>query len=198
MKTETSIGWIPRAVAQEVASISTPTDPADCLSFQGSGSGNGGQEVIALLDSGDSQPRTVRIGIKAATSRHARMLNAITRYIAFDGSVPRRVDAPRLGSAIESPWTFIAGYWPIQGLTGDNSKTGQHFQIALETPYLAWGVRHAVQLPDHQVLFQLGTRQVCILDAETMKIAVLGVGRGAIAVLESSSLEHQDHPSSDR
>lgn len=75
-------------------------------------------------------------------------------------------------------------FWPAQGLSGENSKTSEQVRFALEAPFVKWYVRHAIVLPSDCILFQLGSRQVCILDLQARKVAVLCIGRGAVAVLE--------------
>jgi hypothetical protein len=83
-------------------------------------------------------------------------------------------------------WRFHAGYWPVEGLYGENSQSGASVYFSLETPFASWAVRNATQLPNGTVVFQLGSRQICVVDPETKRTALLGFGRGPVAVLKSA------------
>ena len=158
-------------------------DDADCLSFEDSESQKGSQEIVSLLESGD-----VKTGIfvpKDACPQYDD--HNVLRTSRFARAGIAQGIAAKLGTAFNSPWESNAGYWAAQGLSGENSKTGDYFRLALETPFIQWSVRHAMVLPTNKVLFQLGKRQICIFDPETRKLAVLSFGRGAVAVLEHSS-----------
>ena len=93
-------------------------------------------------------------------------------------------DVPQLGKSGNSPWRFRSGNWPIQGLHGENLKSGEVFSCSLDTPFASWAVRNATQLPNGQVVFQLGRRQICVVAPETRRIALLSFGRGPIAILK--------------
>jgi hypothetical protein len=90
---------------------------------------------------------------------------------------------PRLGSAGESSWTFWSGFWPLEGLSGTNSDNGEQLHVSLETPFLQWDVRNATQLSDDQVVFQLGTDQICILDPNQRTISLIARGWGPVVVI---------------
>ena len=92
---------------------------------------------------------------------------------------------PKLGAAENSGWTFETGFWPIEGLRGKNSKTGESLYFSLETPFVAWIVRNATHLPGDYVIFQLGNNQICILETTTRKIAMLDKGYGPVAILNN-------------
>lgn len=161
-------------------------DFKDCLSFQASESEAGFHKIVALLESGDrNEPKVVDLDIavhdeNCPLSENGRPLMADRFHSPI---------APKLGSAYDSPWTINAGFWAAQGLAGENSKTGEQFRFAIEVPFIQWNVRHAILLPGEQVLFQLGTRQVCILDLKARKVAVLCFGHGAVAVLDRETKE---------
>jgi hypothetical protein len=93
-------------------------------------------------------------------------------------------DALRLGE-MESDWTFKCGFWPVEGLSGVNSRTNARIRLSLETPIVGWEVRHVTQLPNDLVLFQLGERQICLFDPETRRVALLAYGRSPVAFLKS-------------
>lgn len=159
-------------------------DSADCLSFENSPSQAGFQDLVALLDSADSRDdKTVRTDITIRDENcpqdEYRRPVSLARYPSPSGG-----RASKLGSAVQSPWEFKAGYWPMTGLSGENVKSGQKLHFALEVPFIRWTARHPIILPTDRVLFQFGPRQICILDPESKQVAVLCYGRGAVAVLE--------------
>lgn len=90
---------------------------------------------------------------------------------------------PRLASADSSTWEFETGFWPIEGIRGTNRKDQTHLHICFETPFGAWNIRNATQLPGNLVLFQLGEDQICVLDPGTKRVALLTHGRGPVAVI---------------
>jgi len=90
---------------------------------------------------------------------------------------------PKLGSAVKSSWEFQTGFWPIEGLRGVNTNSQQRFRFSLETPFVSWVARNATHLPGDLVIFQLGHDQICLLEAETKKIALLAKGQGPIVVI---------------
>lgn len=96
-------------------------------------------------------------------------------------------EVPKLGEAATSAWKFYTGFWPVEGIRGENATTNKQVNIALETPYIAWNVRNAVHLPGDKVLFQLGDNQICIFDPEKKQIALIAKGRGPIAVANDLS-----------
>jgi len=92
-------------------------------------------------------------------------------------------DASKLGTVDKSDWKFRTGFWPIEGLRGENQKTGETIYFSLETPFVAWIVRSATQLPDDHVVFQMGDDQICLLEPSTKKIALIARGQGPVVVL---------------
>jgi hypothetical protein len=90
----------------------------------------------------------------------------------------------RIGSATNSPWEFHTGFWAIEGLRGENHNTGQQVHLSLETPFIQWTIRNAYQLPGDCVVFQLGDKQICILDPDTRRVALIAKGYGPVVVLE--------------
>lgn len=91
---------------------------------------------------------------------------------------------PRLGSTTNAGWDFETGFWPVEGIVATDSSNKVQLHIAFETPFVAWSVRNATQLPSNQVVFQLGEDQVCILEPATRKVARLVFGRGPVLVLK--------------
>lgn len=157
----------------------------DLLAFESPG----GEIVAFRQPDGDYKP--VSIGIKLPLSDLPRdeegRVESRRQYVS-----PSEGQATRLGAAVDCPWSFRAGYWPIGGLSGENSRTGERIHFALETPFAAWAVRYPTILPNDCVLFQLGSRQICILEPSTRKVALVAFGRGPLAVLKSSQRQKID------
>lgn len=76
-----------------------------------------------------------------------------------------------------SGWKASVGFWAAQGLQCHNENTGRDFHLAFETPFSMWYIRHATQLPDGKVIFQLGKDLICIADPENNQIATVVRGR---------------------
>jgi hypothetical protein len=94
---------------------------------------------------------------------------------------------PPVGGITNSMWEVYTGYWPVEGLTAENTVNKAKFHLAFETPFAAWSVRNATQLLTGQIIFQLGENQVCILEPEDRKVARLVFGRGPVVVLQRES-----------
>jgi len=88
------------------------------------------------------------------------------------GAVPRLVR--------ESDWEYYVGIWAVQGIRGENGKTGERIGFSLETPFMAWLVRNAVHVDGDFVVFQLGPDQICILHPQRKQIALVARGRGCL------------------
>lgn len=92
-------------------------------------------------------------------------------------------EAPRLGNVPSGRWVVHTGFWAVDGIYGKNGETGQEFHFSLETPFLNWQIRNAVHFPQDIILFQLGGDQICVLEVETGKMALVARGRGPVAVM---------------
>jgi hypothetical protein len=80
-------------------------------------------------------------------------------------------------------WSVETGFWPIEGMTVENNQGKGRYHFAWETLFSQWTMRNVIQLPDEKVIFQLGEDQICVLDPETRRIALLARGRGPTLVL---------------
>jgi hypothetical protein len=159
-------------------------DDSDCLSFDKTSSPTGFHKIVALLKPKDRrQDEVLDIGV-TVPDRDCPKSPMGWPLMDARHPGPSQGTALKLGAASDSPWIFKAGYWPLLGLSGENSTTGEHVRFAVEMPYVQWNVRHATQLPSELVLFQLGRRQICVLDFRARKVAVLCFGRGPLARLE--------------
>ncbi len=94
------------------------------------------------------------------------------------GEVPRfRADT--------SGWRFSFG-WMAGRLYGKNAEDGRTLDVSLDTPFLQWPVFCPTQLPSGQVIFELGWNQICILDPDERKVALLAKGRWPVITLKDS------------
>lgn len=85
-----------------------------------------------------------------------------------------------LRSKGQGKWRVRLDVFAGRGITVSN---GSHsYNLALETPYLAWRPDFATILPGDIVVFQLGP-QIVLLDMPTKRFAVLAEGRCPVAVL---------------
>ena len=69
-------------------------------------------------------------------------------------------------------------------LDGENAKKGRNLDVSLDTPFIRWPVYCPTQLPSGQVVFQLGGNQICILDPNERKIALLAKGRWPVITMK--------------
>lgn len=85
---------------------------------------------------------------------------------------------PTLGTA--SDWKFRTGFWPVEGISGENEKAGKTVHYSLELPFVAWSVRNATQIFGGYVVAQLGDDQICLMNLESGRIALIARGKGPI------------------
>jgi hypothetical protein len=90
-------------------------------------------------------------------------------------------DVPRF-RADKSGWQFYFG-WMAGRLDGENAKEGRNLDVSLDTPFVWWRVFCPTQLPSGNVVFQLGRNQICILDPNQRKIALLAKGRSPVITI---------------
>ena len=94
---------------------------------------------------------------------------------------------PVVDGVTNRPIRYWAGFWEGSGLRVTDARTGKWEHFAFETPFGAWWMRNAVQLPDDQLIFQLGRDQICAFDPRTKSFALLFRGRGPVPVIGGSS-----------
>lgn len=87
----------------------------------------------------------------------------------------------------QSNWAFRTGFWPTEGISGKNEKTGEEVHYALELPFAAWPVRNATQIAGDYVVTQLGDDQICLMHLESGRIALLARGKGPIVAKPQTS-----------
>ncbi len=139
-------------------------------------------DLAALLtEDGRVDPKTVEI--QKCFARQAALDEKASPEHPEQGTWSNFGDVPRLGDTQTNRWEFYSGFWAVEGLRGSNRQKGTSVGFSVETPFLAWTVRNATQLPTDQVIFQLGDNQICIFDPESKKVALLARGRGPVVVL---------------
>jgi hypothetical protein len=79
-----------------------------------------------------------------------------------------------------SNWKYRTGFWPVQGIHGDNTKDGSRIHFSLETIFFQWAARNATHLQGDSVVFQLGDHQICIMHPPTHRIALVALGKGPV------------------
>ena len=86
--------------------------------------------------------------------------------------------------ADKSGWKFQ--FNGRDGLWGENPKDGRTLDLPLDEIFDWWDVHDPTQLPGGQVVFQLGSNQICILDPNERKIARLAKGRWPVITMKDS------------
>ncbi len=122
------------------------------------------------------------LDVEAATEWRATMTDP-PDYKQLAGTWSNFGEAARLGEAAASKWKFTCGFWAFDGLRATRDDANEKIWISYETPFGAWPVRNCTHLPGDRLLFQLGKDQICILEVNSMKLALIARGRGPVAVL---------------
>lgn len=120
----------------------------------------------------------------------------VDRYIAEDQSGKTSGTECNFGrvptNTKESDWEFRTGGWPNDGIVGYNDKMGRRVHYAIETPFAAWKVRNATHVAGDFVVFQLGDDQICLLDPEHGRIALVARGKGPVVAKAKKSNQGAD------
>ncbi len=153
------------------------SDRWDGLSLQKSSSDATQWDLVAELVT--YQGEDIRETVLPAVTNRAADRSRDMHASRMGGDVPLFLDEDNSG------WRFWFGYMAGR-LDGNNTKDGRTVDIGLETPYLRWPVQNPTQLPNGQVVFQLGWRQICILDPDEKKVALIARGHGPAVVLQES------------
>jgi len=145
-------------------------------------------DLMARLETDEHRkPKIVTVEERFAVVAAPSWRSTNTDPPQYEGSWFNFGQVPKLGDAQSSSWEFWSGFWPIEGLRGAQTNSGQRVHFSLETPFVSWSVRNATHLPTDKVLLQLGDDQICVYDPKTKQIALLTQGRGPIAVMENES-----------
>jgi len=189
--------------------------PADGNVYRRSLTGGAGEKVFDL----HSQDKNDRLFVRPSKSdknhwdlvasletkdrRHPLFVDVLTNMLVeaapdwhstfepptYEGTGFNFGEAQPLGNATHSQWKFRTGFWSGEGLRATDQTTGQSVRFSYETPFGAWMVRNAVQLPSDKVLFQLGADQICAFDPASRRVALLWHGRGPVPVIEKTDIQ---------
>jgi hypothetical protein len=80
--------------------------------------------------------------------------------------------------AAKSDWVFFTDFWPAWGISAFIKDTKEQRTYAVELPFAFWTVRNAVHLEGDLIVFQLGADQICLMDFQSKKIALIARGKG--------------------
>ena len=130
-----------------------------------------------------------------------RLLEHFTAFSPLDSDIQEDSTGPlsRWGPrgpvpslAEKSHWRFSIDFYGLEAIREDEGKTREMLYWAVETPLASWKVKNAVQLDGDQVVFQLGESQICILDVNTRRIAL--VTRGFAPVVAKTRVSRSTAP----
>jgi hypothetical protein len=79
-------------------------------------------------------------------------------------------------------WEYRTVVWAAGGIMGYNNQENLRFGFALETPFAFWSVKNATHLAGDFVVFQLGNDQLCILQPQEKRIALIARGKEPVVV----------------
>ncbi len=79
-------------------------------------------------------------------------------------------------------WDYQTVVWAAGGIMGYNKQENLSFAFALETPFAFWSVKNATHLEGDFVVFQLGDDQLCILQPQEKRIALIAQGKSPVVV----------------
>ncbi|QYK48212.1 MAG: hypothetical protein KF838_15650 [Phycisphaeraceae bacterium] len=136
---------------------------------------DGGEDLVAVRDLGrEQQSQTLIEDLR--DSLGPRSLQIPHRDI-FDTRPPDRA-LPKVTN----------GFWAFDGLSIYPRGTEQDlwkdsWSVAYETPLAAWRVSRVSILPDNLIVFDLGDRQICVLDPHTRTLGVLAEGRSNLITM---------------
>jgi hypothetical protein len=109
-----------------------------------------------------------------------------SREVARPQSPDGDGDVLHFAAARNADWELESQLYSWHGLYWKNTKDGRKLRVFLETPFVTWYSRSATQLSGGQVVLQLGRNQICILDPEEGKIAIIAKGRCPVVGIENN------------
>lgn len=167
----------------------SPPGPAEVVSELASRSQNDRLFVRARADSGYNLYIYLRSGDRR-TPTESPVLEDFSEQAPVEWVIDKKYSetarsswfnfgpVPAIGT--KSDWTYRTGFWPVQGIRGENEKTGSQVYYSLELPFAAWPVRNATQISGDYVVAQLGKDQICMMHLESGRIALITRGKGPI------------------
>lgn len=110
-------------------------------------------------------------------SPDAGVEHEVAHDMTSPGPYPNRGPASRMAPSTGADDSYQVGLYANEGIRKLGSRP---FHFALETPFAMWHVRHATQVSDDLVVFQLGEDQICLLRPYSGKITLLARGRSPV------------------
>ncbi len=74
-------------------------------------------------------------------------------------------------------WNYETSVWAAGGIRGYNKQEDLGFHWAIEIPFAVWRIFNGTHLEGDFVVFQLGKDQICILQPQEEKIALIARGK---------------------
>jgi hypothetical protein len=148
---------------QQIKTVNSP-QPLDKLLVRRNGQG----KVELFIQSND----------RASQFREEIILPNLTASVPLpeqlNGYPIDRRKIPKLTSSTD--WEYRTGFWAVEGIYGENKKQNLRFRFALETPLISWFPENATHIDGDLVVFALNNNQICILQPQERKIALVSRG----------------------
>jgi hypothetical protein len=90
----------------------------------------------------------------------------------------------------DSEREYWVGFWPGEGIEGGNNNYrykesySRFFRFIIDSPVAQWNVRNAAHISGDYAVFQLGKDQICILQPQEKKIALITRGFGPVVAVK--------------
>lgn len=110
-------------------------------------------------------------------SSDAGVEHEVAHDLPSAGPYAHRGPASRMAASAGFEDSYQVGLYPNEGIARHGARP---FHFALETPFAMWRVRHATQISDDLVVFELGDAQICLLRPYSRKITLLARGRSPV------------------
>jgi hypothetical protein len=167
----------------------------DRLLVQQSNADTNSWDLIARLETEEHRnPNIITVAEQFAFVAATSWRSMNNNSPQYEGTWSNFGPISKLGNAKLSTWSFRAGSYPIEGISGTDTHSGKQVWFSLETPFVAWLVRNATHLPTDKVLLQLGDDQICVYDPENKQIALLTHGRGPVAIMTKDMSNKEIQP----
>lgn len=136
---------------------------------------NGGEDLVAVRDLGrEQQSQTLIEDLRDSLGPRSFQ---IPHWDIFDTRPEDlRISHVRLG------FTAYEGLRIVPNRTGSDPRRDS-WSVAYETPLAAWQITRVTILPDDLIVFELGDRQICVLDPRTRTLGVLAEGRSNLITM---------------
>lgn len=151
---------------------------------------------FSLVSAPQLQPRAAYVLYFQTLSGQPMRMNLDGTGIArvspevFANLEPQRVDRfgpvpqllPRGEASNADGWQYTLNV-SNPGLMAQHQTTRQRLTATLETPVLAWPIRHATHLAGDLAVFQIGNHQIALLQPTTQRMTILTQGQNPVVQL---------------